>query len=57
MNSYVYKFVWTDKANNVITKYLDAPSKMDAKHIFKEEFGFEAKAPSVTITRLTGAEN
>lgn len=57
MNSYVYKFVWTDSNKVVQTKHVDAPSLVDAKIIFKEWFGFEPKAPSVVITRLTGAEN
>jgi hypothetical protein len=57
MNSYVYKFVWVDKDKKQQTKYVDAPSEVDAKIIFKEWFGFEPKVPSVIITRLTGAEN
>lgn len=57
MNSYVYKFVWTDTNKVVHTEHVDAPSRVDAKVIFKEWFGFEPKEPSVVITRLTGAEN
>lgn len=57
MNSYVYRFVWIDSDKVTQTKHVDAASKIDAKVIFKEWFGFEPKEPSVTITRLTGAEN
>jgi hypothetical protein len=56
MNSYVYRFVWID-SNQTRTEHVDAPSKVDAKVIFKEWFGFEPKEPSVIISRLTGAEN
>jgi hypothetical protein len=57
MNTYAYEFVWIDKLKNRHTKYIYAPSKAAAKMDFKEEFGFEPKAPSVLIRRLTGAEN
>jgi hypothetical protein len=57
MNSYVYKFVYTDSNKVVQTKHVDAPSLVDAKRTFKEWFGFEPKEPSVVVTRLTGAEN
>jgi hypothetical protein len=57
MNSYVYRFIWVDKDKVTQTKHVYAPCKTDAKIIFKECFEFEPKEPSVSITRLTGAEN
>jgi hypothetical protein len=57
MNNYVYKFVWTDTTKVEQTKFVDAPSKNEAKVLFKEWFGFDPKEPKVQITRLTGAEN
>ena len=57
MNSYTYKFEWLDKTKERHTKYVDAPSLIDAKAKFKEWFGFEPKAPAVLINRLTGADN
>jgi len=52
MNSYTYKFVWTDKDKVIQTKYVDAPSKVDAKRLFEEWFGFAPSDNLVTITRL-----
>ena len=50
MSRYTYKFTWTDRGRER-DSYIDAPSLVEAKKLFKEWFGIEAD-DSVKVVRL-----